>query len=435
MSGNGRKTIVISNGTLIDGTGNAPTRNEAIVIQGNRIKSAGRLLGDIKLEDRDSVEVIDAAGQWIMPGLIDAHTHLSYGNPKVPGETRGRGTTRPEFNTLRAAWNARKVLRSGVTSISVPGGTWFTDVAVRDAIKLGLIEGPRVYCAGRMVVTYGSIEDEEPSWVGTPEHSIGVLCNTAADMVTEARRQCKHGVNFVKMADSRSGESQTISKEEIAAVVSEAHRRNVRVAIHSRGSASTRAAAEAGVDWIMHTDLATEADLEAVAKAGVRIVPTVTFVERVLEFGREVGQEQIQIDLDRMKRNMDGLVNVLQRARAFGIKVLCGTDTGNYSWMPYGKMHAKEAEILVRYGGYTTIEAITACTRDNAFAVGLENEVGVLEGGKLADVIILKQNPVADIRVLQEPSNLAVVIKDGKKVNLNDHASEEIPLTFQEAVA
>ena len=435
MSGNGRKTIVISNGTLIDGTGNAPTRNEAIVIQGNRIKSAGRLLGDIKLEDRDSVEVIDAAGQWIMPGLIDAHTHLSYGNPKVPGEARGRGTTRPEFNTLRAAWNARKVLRSGVTSISVPGGTWFTDVAVRDAIKLGLIDGPRVYCAGRMIVTYGSIEDEEPSWVGTPEHSIGVLCNTAAEMVTEARRQCKHGVNFVKMADSRSGESQTISKEEIAAVVREAHRRNVRVAIHSRGSASTRAAAEAGVDWIMHTDLATEADLEAVAKAGVRIVPTVTFVERVLEFGREVGQEQIQIDLDRMKRNMDGLVNVLQRARAFGIKVLCGTDTGNYSWMPYGKMHAKEAEILVRYGGYTTIEAITACTRDNAFAVGLENEVGVLDAGKLADVIILKQNPVADIRVLQEPSNLAVVIKDGKKVNLNDHASEEIPLTFQEAVA
>src|SRR5439155_191577 len=125
------------------------------------------------------------------------------------------------------------------------------------------------------------------------------------EMVTEARRQCKHGVNFVKMADSRSGERQTISKEEIAAVVSEAHSRNVRVAIHSRGSTSTRAAAEAGVDWIMHTDLATEADLEAVAKAGVRIVSTVTFVERVLEFGREVGQEQIQIDLDGKKVNLN----------------------------------------------------------------------------------------------------------------------------------
>jgi imidazolonepropionase-like amidohydrolase len=327
------------------------------------------------------------------------------------------------------------VLRSGVTSISVPGGTWFTDVAVRDAIKLGLIEGPRVYCASRMIVTYGSIEDEEPSWVGTPDHSIGILCNSAAEMVTEARRQCKHGVDFIKLADSRSGDIQTLAKEEIGEVVGEAHRRNVKVAIHSRGSASTRAAAEAGVDWIMHTDLATEADLEAVAKAGVRIVPTVTFVERVLEVGREVGQEQIQISLERMKKNLEGLVNVLQRARTMGIKVMCGTDCGNYSWMPYGKMHAKEPEILVRYGGYTPLEAISACTKENAYAVGLENQVGVLEGGKLADIIILKKNPAADIRVLQDTANLALVIKDGKKVKFDDQGLEEIPLTFQEAVA
>jgi imidazolonepropionase-like amidohydrolase len=435
MNADEKKTIVIANGILIDGKGNSPVRNEAIVIRGNRIQSTGRLPGEVRLEDRDNVEVIDAAGQWIMPGLIDAHTHLSYGNPKVPGEARGKGTTRPEFNTLRAARNAQQVLRSGVTSISVPGGTWFTDVAVRDAIKLGLIEGPRVYCASRMIVTYGSIEDEEPSWAGTPDHSIGILCNSAAEMVTEARRQCKHGVDFIKLADSRSGDIQTLAKEEIAVVVGEAHRRNVRVAIHSRGSSSTRAAAEAGVDWIMHTDLATEADLEAVAKAGVRIVPTVTFVERVLEVGREVGQDQIQISLERMKKNLEGLVNVLQRARAMGIKVMCGTDCGNYSWMPYGKMHAKEPEILVRYGGYTPLEAISACTRDNAYAVGLETQVGVLEGGKLADIIILKKNPAADIRILQDPANLALVIKDGNKVKFDDQGIEEIPLTFQEAVA
>jgi imidazolonepropionase-like amidohydrolase len=136
-----------------------------------------------------------------------------------------------------------------------------------------------------------------------------------------------------------------------------------------------------------------------------------------------------------MKRNMDGLVNVLQRARALGIKVMCGTDSGNYSWMPYGEMHAKEAEILVRYGGYTPMEGIKASTRDNAFAVGLENDVGVLETGKLADIIILKQDPLADIRALQDQSNLSMVIKDGKKVNLGAPASEVVPLTFQEAVA
>src|SRR5215467_13368147 len=131
------------------------------------------------------------------------------------------------------------------------------------------------------------------------------------------------------MADSRSGEAQTISREEISAVVIEAHRHNVRVAIHSRGSASTRAAAEAGVDWIMHTDLATEADLEAVAKNGVRIVPTATFVERVLDFGREVGQDQIQISIERMKRNMEGLVNVLQRARTMRLQAPSSTDIPN----------------------------------------------------------------------------------------------------------
>ncbi|MFH0343468.1 MAG: hypothetical protein ACHBNF_15390, partial [Chromatiales bacterium] len=99
MSTQGKRTIVISNGTLIDGTGNSPLRNEAVVIQGNRIKSTGRLPAEIKLEDRENVGVINAAGQWILPGLIDAHTHLSYGNPKLPGEARGKGTTRPEFNT------------------------------------------------------------------------------------------------------------------------------------------------------------------------------------------------------------------------------------------------------------------------------------------------------------------------------------------------
>jgi imidazolonepropionase-like amidohydrolase len=114
---------------------------------------------------------------------------------------------------------------------------------------------------------------------------------------------------------------------------------------------------------------------------------------------------------------------------------MCGTDCGNYAWMPYGKMHAKEPEIMVRYGGYTPLEAISACTKENAYAVGLENQVGVVEAGKLADLIILKKNPAADIRVLQDSANLAVIIKDGKRVKLDDQSVDETQLTFQEAVA
>jgi imidazolonepropionase-like amidohydrolase len=428
MSSN--KTLVIRNGTLIDGSGKPSARNDAIVIEGSKIKSVGALPPDIHLEDRRAVEVVDAGGQWIMPGLIDAHCHVSYGYPKIKGEGKGLGPTRPEFSTLKSARSVQKVLRSGVTSISVPGGTWFTDVGVRDAIKLGLMVGPRMFVAGRMVVTYGCIEDDEPSWEGTPDHSVGKLCNSATEMVAEVRRQAKHGVNFIKMADSRSGESQMIAKEEISAVVEEAHRRKLRVAIHSRGSGSTRAAAEAGVDWIVHADLATDADLDAVAKAGMPILPTATFLAIVTEMGGKVGQEQIQLDVTRMKRHYDALGIIMHKARKLGIKLLVGTDTGNNQFMPHGELHAKELEVFVKHGGYTPMEAIVAATRGNAVAVGLEGQVGEIAPGMLADVIVLNKDPIADITVLQGGRHLTRVIKDGKIVDLDAH---EDTLTFQQA--
>jgi imidazolonepropionase-like amidohydrolase len=109
---------------------------------------------------------------------------------------------------------------------------------------------------------------------------------------------------------------------------------------------------------------------------------------------------------------------------------MCGTDSGNSPLMPYGQLHAHEAEILVRYGGYTPMEAIIASTRNTAFALGLEDELGVLAAGKLADIIILKRDPLADISVLQGGQHLATVIKDGTVVPLNGHGAEEEMLTF-----
>jgi imidazolonepropionase-like amidohydrolase len=424
------KTLVIRNGILIDGSGKAATRNDAIVIEGNKIKSIGAIPPDVAPEDRQNVKVIDAAGQWIMPGLIDAHCHMSYGYPMIKGEGKGKGTTRPEFSTLKTARSAQKVLRAGVTSIAVPGGTWFTDVGVRDAIRLGLMQGPRMFVAGRMIVTYGCIEDDEPSWEGTPDHSIGKLCNTADEMVTEVRRQGKHGVNFIKMADSRSGESQMLAKEEIAAVVGEAHRRNLKVAIHSRGAGSTRAAAEAGVDWIVHADLASDQDLDAVAKAGMPILPTATFLSVVIELGKRIGAEQVQLDINRMQRHYDLLGKLMHKARELGIRLLVGTDTGNNAFTPHGELHAKELEIFVKHGGYSPMEAIVAATRDNAMAVGLDGQVGELAPGKLADVIVLDKDPIADITVLQGGKHLTWVIKDGKIVDLEPR---EDMLTFQQA--
>lgn len=425
MANSNGKTIVIRHGTLIDGTGEPATPNDAVVIEGNRFASVGPLPPGLNLEDTGKHEVIDATGKWIMPGLIDGHCHLSFGFPAVSSVKypSGRGTVSPGFSAIRAARNAQTVLRSGVTSISIPGGTWFIEVGLRDAINAGLVEGPRIFTAGRFIVTYGSIGDYEPSWVGTPEHTLGVLANDVNDMITEVRRQTKHGVDFVKLADSTWGDNQTISKEEIAAVVDEAHRRNARVAIHSRGAGSTKAAAEAGVDWIMHADLATESELYAVAETGVRIMPTMTFLFEALAVGKEKGRSDEELDI--IRRNAESAMSVLETARNFGVKVLCGTDSGNSPVMPYGTLHAHEAEVMVKYGGYTPMQAITANTRDNAYAVGLEGELGVIQPGKLADLLILDADPLADIRILQGGKHLNTVIKDGRRINLNDSGDNE----------
>jgi imidazolonepropionase-like amidohydrolase len=424
MSTNGAKTTIIRNGTLINGTGQPAAQNDAVVVQGNRILSVGAVPPQINVEDREHVETIDATDKWIMPGLIEGHCHLSFGQPAMPGLSVARGTTSPEFSTIRAAKNAQIVLRSGITSLSIPGGTWFIDVALREAINAGMIEGPRIYCAGRFIVTYGSISDNEPSWMGTPEHVNGVLANSVSEMITEVRRQCKHGVDFIKMADSTWGDFQTISKEELEAVVGEAHRRNARIAIHSRGSESTRAAAEAGVDWIMHADLATKEDLEVVAEKGVRIMPTMTFLRHAIEVGRDFSRSDREVD--QIKHNLEGSYSMLEHARALGVKVLCGTDSGNSTVMPYGELHANEMEIMVKYGGYTPMEAIVANTKENAFAVGLEGELGTIEAGKLADILILDKDPLADISVLKKGSHLSAVIKDGKKVNLSGQSDDKL---------
>jgi len=182
------------------------------------------------------------------------------------------------------------------------------------------------------------------------------------------------------------------------------------------------------MDWILHADLATEVELEAVAEAGVRLMPTMTFLQHALEVGHQFGRGTRELEM--IKRNWESSVRMLEQARALGITIMCGTDSGNSPLMPYGQLHAHEPEILVRDGGYTPMEAIVACTRNNAFAVGLENDVGVVEAGRLADLIILERDPLADIRVLQGDQHLAMIIKDGHIVALNGQEETEDTLAY-----
>ena len=409
------KRLLIKNGTLIDGSGREPVPNTFIVIEGSRITQVGGADGSARPEDT----VIDAAGKFILPGLIDAHCHISLHQGALPGV---RYTSSAGFCTLWAAYAIGRVLRAGVTSIVVPGGKWFTDVTVREAVAAGLIEGPRMIVASRALSNYGGIFDPDPypAYEGTPADAAGVLCNTRDEFIRETRKQCKRGVDLIKIADSYWGDIQTCADEEIAAVADEAHRHNVKVAIHSRGSTSTRAAAKAGVDLIYHGDLATEADLDIVAKAGMPIAPVLTspWLGSTLGVGARIG--------DRLGAQLRTSYRMIRNARDRGIPVLAGSDTGNASAFAHGKWHGKEAELFVKEIGMTPMEAILACTSRNAELMGLEDEVGVIAPGKLADIVIWNSDPLADITVLQRPSEISAVIKDGRIVDRVAHGFREL---------
>src|SRR5260370_30607923 len=177
--------------------------------------------------------VIDAAGKFILPGIIDAHCHISLHQGALPGV---KYTSGAEFCTLWAAHAIGLVLRAGVTSIAVPGGKWFTDVTVREAVEGGLLEGPRMVVAGRALSNYGGIFDPDPypAYEGTPNDAAGVLCNTRDEFIPATRKQCKRGGDPIKIADSTSGALQTVADDESAARVAETHPPNVQVHNHPR---------------------------------------------------------------------------------------------------------------------------------------------------------------------------------------------------------
>jgi len=411
-------TMVISGGTLIDGLGGPPVPNPGILVEGNRIRSVGPDAAGLV----DGATVVDANGRFITPGLIDGHVHLSIHQGALPGMPY---TSSAEYSTLWAAHCLPKILRAGVTSISVPGGKWFVDATVRDAVDAGLLLGPRIFCGGRALSPYGGIFDSAPPWEAElPDDSVGVLCNSVDEYVREVRRQAKRKVNLIKIADDYWGDVQGVSLEELTAVVEEAHRQRIRVAIHSRGAGTTRTAALAGVDWIFHADFATKNDLEVVAERKIPLMPVFTQVYLLIEQGAPARlKEQLEINLE-----------AIRTARALGIEILVGTDSGNAAAFGHGLYHGWEAGILVKEIGLTPMEALVANTRLNAKVMGLDGEVGVIADGQLADIVVWAADPVADISVIADPRHVVAVIKDGRQIDLSSEAFVALEQEPQRAV-
>ncbi|WP_123026703.1 metal-dependent hydrolase family protein [Mycolicibacterium stellerae] len=400
--------LLIDNGTVVDGDANPPMPGCAVLVHNARIVKLGAVDREADIPRGAQLTVIDAGGKTVMPGLIDVHCHMTYGLARTEEEISIY--TPPELRTLIAAANVEKVLAAGVTSISQPGGSYFIGVGLREGIKQGLVHGPRMTSAGRYLTTSNGLTDWFPDATGNPESSIGKLTNTAAEMVDEIRRQVKAGVDLIKLADSPYGDYQAFTNDEMKVCADLAHQLGKRITIHARGSAEVAAAVAAGFDHIMHGNHMNDETIAKLAASQIPLAPTQLFMHHIVEFADISGHRQSIVDAT--ARMNEATMDSLHRAYAAGVKFAMGTDTG-FATVPYGQFHARELEILMLYTGMSALEAIQAGTKHGAAVVNLPDDVGVLAEGKLADIIVVDGDPLADIRVLYTPGKVTHVILNG----------------------
>ena len=418
-------TLDIVGGKLIDGIADQPRANASLRVKDGRIVAIWDGPRAPQEAAGPAERTIDAKGKTVMPGLIDAHCHISYGEGRTAEEVDVYGGA--EWAAVRAVWNCAKVLRAGVTSFCDPGSTWLVAVTARDAIASGMFPGPRIFAAGRHIAADGGFADYFPSWLGMPVSAEGVLCHNRDEMVREVRQQVKNRVDLVKISgDSQAQERRPdagpcLSDEEMQAVVSTAHALGRKTTIHARYPETVLAAVRAGIDWVIHASYLRDQDIGFVRDSGTPICPTFTFTANIVEWGRDVGVDPNYIEVKR--RELDALAHIHRRAHEAGIPLLAGSEAG-FSVTPYGEWHTRELELFVKLVGMSPMAAIKAATASNAAAFGWKDEVGTLRAGARADVLIVDGDPLAEIAILSDATKITTILQDGIEVDRRDPIPE-----------
>jgi imidazolonepropionase-like amidohydrolase len=412
--------LLIEHGTVIDGDANPAQPDTAVLIKDSRVHAVGTGADSAHVPTGENLTVLDATGKTVMPGLIDAHCHMSYGEARTQEEQDLY--TSHELRTLIAAWNMKKVLRAGVTSISQPGGSYFIGVGLREGMKVGLVDGPRMFAAGRYLSTSNSLTDWYPDSVGVPDGSIGTLTNTVDEMKAEIRHQVKGGVDLIKMADSPYGEYQAFTGDEMKMAADLTHQLRRKITIHARGSSEVDAAVAAGFDWIMHANVMTDDVIGRLAESKIPLVPTLLLLANLADYGSLCGAPAGQ--RDGARRMLDKTAATYHKARQAGVKFVMGTDTG-FAVTPYGEWHARELQLLMDYAGLSPLEAIQAGTKNAAVTVGLDGQVGGISPGQIADIIVVDGDPLQDMSVLWRRSMVTTVVKGGQVLVFDDDIEYE----------
>ena len=405
--------IVFSNVRVIDGS-NAPAFAGEVRTHGNRIREIAR---DGAKASRDGAEVIDGGGQTLMPGLVEAHGHLSFGDgPNL----ECLGVIPPEEHLLLTLKNARKMLDVGFTSVcSAASAKARLDVVVKRAIDAGDFPGPRTLAASPELTVTGGLGDVRLSHVH--RDSFGIICDGADEFRRVAREMVREGVDTLKINPSgdefvpHARANMTVMTEaEVAAVCDVAHALGKRVAAHARSAGAVKLCVKHGVEIVYHATLCDDEALAALesARDWVFVAPTLGITHATLYDATPWGiTTEVATNLG-MKRELDIAVANMKELRRRGVRVLPGGDYG-FAWNPIGA-DARDLEHFVNYLGFTPMEAIVSATRLGGEIMMQPNELGQVREGFLADLILVDGDPLADIRVLQDAARITGVMKDGE---------------------
>ena len=407
-------TVLLKNASIIDGTGSAAYTGH-IQIKDDKILSVSKQ--DITAEN-DSTESIDLEGKFIMPGLIDAHCHISFDEPKSNDELFFH--RREGLAAIIAGTNALKVLQSGVTSFFDADSLYSVGVDLRDAIESGIVRGPKMAVGGNALITSAGgtagrlIPDEG-------KRGYGAVVTSKDEIILEIRRQIKMGVDWIKIhvsgmvpRQTSEGELQAWSLDELKLACDTAHELGIPVVGHCRGAGSVRDSLLAGMDMILHGTYMDEEGLELMIEKNIPLVPTFTFQANLIDYADKMDASKDYKDI--FEKEIEDNVPMFRKAFEAGVPFLCGSETG-FSVTPYGDWHYKELEVFVDKLGLTPLEAITCGTR-NASQAMRRDDLGVIAEGNIADLIIISEDPSKDVSRLGNKDLIEKVFLNGKEVDL-----------------
>lgn len=394
------KITVIRAAHMLDVKSGRTIDNPVIVITGDKIISLGGAPSGLA-----GVTTIELPGATLLPGLIDAHTHIT-SDPKFGYEQLGISVPK---EALIGAKNARITLLAGFTTVRNVGASGYTDVALRDAINEGMLPGPRMLVSGPPLGITGGHCDDNLLPFEYHQTAEGVADGIPA-VQHKVRETIKYGADVIKICATggvlSKGDDPQASQytlEEMKAIVADAHRLGRKVAAHAHGAQGILWATEAGVDSIEHGSYIDDAGIAAMKQHGTYLVPTVYLETWMLENMKSIGLPAMYEG--KMRQVIEVARKNLRHAFASGVKVALGTDAAVY---PHG-LNAHEFEEYVKLG-MTPLQALQSGTMNAADLLGWSDRIGSIEPGKYADIVAVSGDPVKDVTLLQHP---VFVMKDG----------------------